>query len=275
MSLMSKTLSLRHQLLSIHPISFSAPADPISPHLDYQTSVIQGCFETLDDFQTWDAEAASHWASMFSGRGAPTVLGQVASVPYYDAETACTIILIRSARLILLMSMIAYINMAEWTPVLEGEVELVINDILACVPHALGEQNPAGLSSVSYDGAAAVMIHQPMRLVASCAYTTPEQLQTANDILARLNAGIGIRAAVGVSSEEMNRTSWAREQTRLRERISVRRLESPAAVTTCPSLSPVEVDMEASPMESESPPLLTPLSLDPPWADVDVGCASY
>lgn len=270
MSLMSKTLSLRHKLLSIHPFSFAQPSDS-SPHLDYQTSVIQGCFETLDDFQTWDAEAVSHWATLFQGRGTPTAPGKVASVAHYDAETACTIILIRSARLILLMSMIAYIDMAEWTPVLENEVEMVISDMLACVPHALGEQDPAGLSSVSYDGASAVMIHQPMRLLASCAYTTPEQLRSVNDILARLNAGIGIRAA-GASNEGLNKASWAREQAWLRERRAAR-LESPEAVT-CPSLSPAEVYTEVSPVGTESPPLLTPLSLDPPWA-ADVTCASY
>lgn len=267
MSLMSRTLSLRHKLLSSYPFSFPQQAEP-SPHLDHQTAVIQGCFETLDDFQTWDAEAASHWKAMFRGRGAPTALGQVASVAHYDAETACTIILIRSARLILLMSMIAYIDMAEWTPVLENEVGLVISDMLACVPHALGDGG-----SVSYDGAAAVMIHQPMRLVASCAYATPEQLRTANDVLARVNAGIGIRAAVGVSSEDLNRTRWAREQVWLRERRAARRLESPGAAT-CPGLSPVEADAGPSPVETESPPLLTPLGLDPPWAG-DIGCASY
>lgn len=258
MHLMSRTLSLRHKLIS------SAPAGP-SPQLDHQAPVIRGCFETLDDFHAWDAEAGSHWAALFQGRNTPAAPGQVASVAHYDAETACTIILIRTARLILLVSMVAYIDLAGWAPVLENEVEMVIGDMLACVPHALGEVDTAGLSSVAYDGATAVMIHQPLRLVASCAYTTPEQKRTVNDVMARLNAGIGIRAAAGLSSEDLDRTSWAREQAWLRERRAAR--QSPGGVTD-PGLTPEEVVTE---VRSESPPSL---GLDPPWA-ADVRCTSY
>lgn len=255
---MFKTLSLRHKLLS-----FARLEDP-SPHLEDHTSTIRGCFDTLDEFHNWDAEAASHWAALFQGRETPAAPGEVASVAHYDAETACTIILIRSARLILLVSMIAYIDLAEWTPVLENEVEMVISDMLACVPHALGEMDKTGLSSVVYDGAAAVMIHQPIRLLASCAYTTPEQLRSVNEILARVNAGIGIRAA-GLRSEDLSGTSWAREQAWLRERRAARE-ESPGALTWHSS-SPTEV----TEVGTESP---SPLGLEPLWA-ADIGCASY
>ena len=264
MHLMSRTLSLRHKLLSARSTS-PAQSGP-GPHLDHQAPVIRGCFETLDDFHAWDEEAGSHWAALFQGRGTPAAPGQVASVAHYDAETACTIILIRTARMILLVSMVAYIDLAEWAPVLENEVEMVIGDMLACVPHALGEVDTAGLSSVAYDGATAVMIHQPMRLLSSCAYTTPEQKRRVDDVLARLNAGIGIRAAAGVSSEDLDRTSWAREQACLRERRAARG-QSPGA-ETCPGSSPDEVETVVG---TESP---LSLGLDPPWA-ADVRCASY
>ena len=73
MAQMSRTLSLRHKLLSFHKLPHDQLSDT-NPQLDYQASVIQGCFETLDDFQAWDAEAASYWESMFHGRGSPTAL---------------------------------------------------------------------------------------------------------------------------------------------------------------------------------------------------------
>lgn len=273
MTMMSKTLSLRHKLLSLNTFPHNQQTEP-STQQDYRASVMQGCFETLDEFQTWDAEAASYWESMFHGRGAPTALGQIASTTHYDVETACTIILIRSARLILLMSIIAHIDMAEWTSVLEQEVTMTINDILACVPYALGDINASGLpASVSHDGAAAIMIHQPIRLVASCAYATADQQQKAMDILARMNAGVGIRAAVGVGSSDLSRTRWAREQMELRAKMAPR-LESPGAIR-CPSLSPVEEDTEASPMETNSPLLFTPTDPDPAWLLADVGCATF
>ncbi|MBE3047390.1 hypothetical protein IMZ48_33730 [Candidatus Bathyarchaeota archaeon] len=207
---------------------------------------------------------------MFHGRGSPTALGQIASsMTYYDVETACTIILIRSARLILVMSMIAHIEMAEWAPFLEQEATMTIDDILACVPYALGDVDPSGMpSSVSHDGAAAVMIHQPIRLAASCALATPEQVQRAAAILERLRSAVGIRAAVELGTG----TGWAREQAQLRETIAAR-LESPGAIR-CPSLSPVEDDTEVSPMEASSPSLLTPPGLDPAWLLEDAGCGT-
>ena len=255
------------------------------PQGEDPASVVQGCFETLDDFQTWDAEAASYWESMFHGRGAPTTLGQVASRPHYDVETACTIILIRSARLILVVSMLAHIDLGEWASVLEHEVDMTIDDILACVPHALGDRDLSGTESIAYDGAAAVMIHQPIRLVASCALATPEQLRRATRILARLNAGIGIRAAVGMNDQDdMARTRWAREQTELRARLAAR-VESGAGTAlgrlSRLSLSPaaVEVGSDASPTLAPalaaSPVVFTPASVESPWLVADSECTTY
>ncbi|KAK4184343.1 hypothetical protein QBC35DRAFT_506104 [Podospora australis] len=262
MSFMSKTLSLRHKLMSFYDPSNTAlpPSTSDTPIQPDHASVIQGCFEALDDFHAWDTEAAAYWQSMFEGRGVPTALGQAASrAPQgYDVETACTIILIRSARLILLMSMIAYIpDMADWgTLVLEQEVDMTINDILACVPYALGDVRPDGQpGSVQHDGAAAIMIHQSIRLVASCAYASSDQLEKANEILSRLNAGIGIRAAVGVRNEDLNHTRWAREQDELRARKAARWITSPSLVG----------EIEESPT-TESPDILySPLVFEEPW----------
>ena len=222
LGMMSRTLALRHRLLS-------------NPHLDAeeQTSIIQSCSETLDDFHQWDVEAADYWDSMFKGRGSPTALGEVASgTTHYDVETACTIILIRSARLILLMSMIAHhylheqrtsigVSLAEYIPFLEMDVTAVLDDILASVPYALGDVGRGGLpGTVAHDGAAAIVIVHSIRLVSSCAYLTPEQDRKATEILARLNAGIGIRAAVVLGEEDINRTTWAQEQIALRSRMT-------------------------------------------------------
>ncbi|KAK3291422.1 uncharacterized protein B0H64DRAFT_348602 [Chaetomium fimeti] len=224
LGMMSKTLVLRHKLLSR-----SAQLD-----VEEQVSVIQTCSETLDDFHLWDVEAADYWHSMFKGRGSPTALGQVASgTTHYDVETACTIILIRSARLILLVSMITYhyqqeqwgggigTTLDEYLPFLEMDVAAVIDDILATVPYALGDVGQGGLpGTVPHDGAAAIVIVQSIRLVSSCAYVTPEQNMKAMEILARLNGGIGIRAAVAVGEDNIGKTRWAQEQISLRSWIN-------------------------------------------------------
>ncbi|KPA35895.1 sterol uptake control protein 2 [Fusarium langsethiae] len=121
---------------------------------------------------------------------------------HYDAETACIMILVRSARLILLQSMLLYqttLQMAEaeaeqedeyssyhamWAqcvPVLECDVRKCVDDMLASVPYALGDIDSNGMpSSMMYDGAAAIMI-----------------AERAAIILTRLNSAIGIRSAVG------------------------------------------------------------------------------
>ena len=223
LAMMSRTLSLRYRLLSNHGY-----LDP-----EEQTYTVQRCFDTLDDFHLWDVEAASYWPSMFKDRGMPMALGQVAfGTTHYDVETACTIILIRSARLILLMSMIAYhyeqqqhgdlsATLAEYVPLLQMDVSMAIDDILASVPYALGDVGPGGLpGSVAHDGASAIVTVHSIRLVASCAYLTPDQRQKATDVLARFNTGIGIRAAVGMREEDTSRTRWAHEQDFLRSRMA-------------------------------------------------------
>jgi len=332
MSMMARTLTLRHKLIKLLASRYggyydvptdntpimATPPEPDDPETRAQiTEVVNSCFEALHDFHTWDAEAASYWTSIFANRRGsppPTTLGEVASPgqDYYDVETACTIILIRSARLILLTSMLAYISEdmmgdPELLSLLETEVGLTIHDTLACVPFALGDvpapppvpifpgraqsrsasfsaatpslspymaaatptpsvysapdtatrqpspgfhpfsASPEPLSAVgedgeskgiAHDGAAAVIIVQSIRLVASCAYTTPEQASQAVAVLARLNAGIGIRAAAvnnhGVApstpfswpgTTNTNGTPklrWEREQMWLRHRRKIK-----------------------------------------------------
>jgi hypothetical protein len=234
LGMMSKTLRLRQRLMSNRA------------YLDAeeQASIIQDCSETLDGFHVWDVEAADYWQSMFKGRGMPTALGEIASgTTHYDVETACTIILIRSARLILLMSMIAHhyfqqdgggvgAALAEYLPFLEMDVAAVIDDILACVPYALGDVGPGGISgTVDHDGAAAIVIYHSIRLVSSCAYVTPEQDRKAMAILERLYAGMGIRSAVVVGEADISRTRWAQEQISLRLKIN------PPALGWSPSLT--------------------------------------
>ncbi|KAH6842196.1 hypothetical protein B0I37DRAFT_345154 [Chaetomium sp. MPI-CAGE-AT-0009] len=250
LGMMSKTLVLRHKLLSRN-----AYLDA-----DEQQSLIQACADTLDDFHQWDVEAADYWQSMFKGRGTPTALGQVASVAtHYDVETACTIILIRSARLILLMSMITHhyeqeqlggigTTLDEYLPFLERDVAFVIDDILATVPYALGDIGPGGdPAPAPHDGAAAIVIVQSIRLVASCAYVTPEQSKKSMEILARFNGGIGIRAAVAVGEEDISRTRWAQEQISLRSWIT--------GTPTTPTLgwSPSSAEDNLSPVVATPP----------------------
>lgn len=268
LGMMSRTLALRHRLHSYNA------------HLDTKehVSIIQSCSETLDDFHLWDVEAATYWQSMFKGRGIPTALGEVASgTTHYDVETACTIILIRSARLILLMSMIAHhylqeqqhdgviqAGLAEYMPYLEMDVTTVIDDMLACVPYALGDVGRGGLpGTASHDGAAAIVIVHSIRLVSSCAYLTPEQSRKATEVLERLNAGIGIRAAVVVGEEDISRTKWAQEQVALRWRITPRTLGL--------SPSPVE-DSFSPPVATTSSPCTVTDQVEAGIPVVDFGC---
>lgn len=276
LSMMSRTLSLRKRLLSPSPPLVDDPAE--------QAAVLQDCFETLDAFHRWDEEAAEYWKTTFEGRAVPTSLGEVAasSSPsstgvgmggnpqqYYDVETACTMILTRSERLVLLMSMIAYhwyqdragrgaeTGLAECVGVLGRHVGMAIDDILASVPYALGDVGPGGVpSSLTHDGAAAIVIVQSIRLVASCALASPAQRRRALDVLARLDGAIGIRAAassaipagdpseeeggrggrrVGGLDEDMARSSWVREQVFLREYLASRQ---PVVTVTEPAVPP-------------------------------------
>lgn len=218
---MGRTLSLRHRLCRIMQ---SDPYQPqgASPSTASQSStgtederiLIQECFDMLDAFGSWDIEAAEYWQMTFEGRGVPTTLGEMsAGKMHYDAETACIIILVRSARLILLQTMLlyqttliptedddgySYNSWAETVPFLESDVRKTVDDMLAAVPYALGDIDPSGMpATMLHDGAAAIIIVHSIRLVTHCVYTTPEQTERAAHILARLNSAIGIRSAVG------------------------------------------------------------------------------
>ncbi|KAI0148713.1 hypothetical protein GGR57DRAFT_227669 [Xylariaceae sp. FL1272] len=216
MSLMTKVLSLRHDL-------GKCTADPeISEELGHDDSAVnnnegtrdastlEACFNTLAEFDTWDIEAESYWRNTFEGRSVPAATGKFStSGTAYDTRTACTIILVRSARLIMLLSILEYRdatqkvrgkgNDAAWgdcVPVLEENIRLVIDDMLWCVPFAMGDFNPNKNPVMLHDGAAALTIIQPLRLITYCVYASPEQNAKAQGILSRMNAGIGIRSAI-------------------------------------------------------------------------------
>ncbi|KAL2258595.1 hypothetical protein VTK26DRAFT_8056 [Humicola hyalothermophila] len=271
LGLMSRTLSLRHKLLSFARSNSNdsnashQPPDPSQDSSQAASLIVQTCFETLDDFHRWDAEAASYWQSTFEKRGPPTALGEVASgTTHYEPETACTMILIRSARLILLVSLIAYYHyhrdhdhdpvaaaLGECVPVLERDVGLAIDDILASVPYALGDVGPGGVpGSVAHDGAPAIVIVHSIRLVESCAYTTPEQLQKAMEVLRRFNAGMGIRAAVGLRDADIHRTRWASEQIFLRSRMAMAATGSSPTVVGVDRLTPISTSISWSSPDS-------------------------
>jgi hypothetical protein len=219
--MMGRTLSLRHRLCRLMQSELYQPQGA-SPSTASQSStgtederiLIQECFDMLDAFGAWDTEAAEYWQSTFEGRGVPTTLGEMsAGKMHYDAETACIIILVRSARLILLQTMLLYQttllpaeeddgynynSWAETVPFLESDVHKTVDDMLAAVPYALGDIDPSGMpATMLHDGAAAIIIVHSIRLVTHCVYTTPEQTERAARILARLNSAIGIRSAVG------------------------------------------------------------------------------
>lgn len=201
------------------------------------TEAIRKCFETLEDFRVWDIEAAAYWEQTVDGRVVPTTLGQVASdTTWYDAETACILILIRSARLILLVSMLLYYGKtqgptadrrcstqedgAAWAacvPILEDDVRKTLDDMISSVPYALGDIGADGQrASMPHDGAGAIVIVHSVRLVASCAYVTSDQFEKAQSILSRINATIGIRSAAGPRGTGTDGAKWEREQDFLR-----------------------------------------------------------
>ncbi|KAM0272211.1 hypothetical protein ACHAQH_008793 [Verticillium albo-atrum] len=143
--------------LRLRPSQTAFPTFPKSQTLDNIKSTIRMCFEALEDFARWDAEAAAYWEQSFVGRTVPTMLGQVAlGMTSYDADTACIIILIRSPRLILLLTMLLYYGKTQTGPVasrskqednaawevcvsfLEDDVRKTIDDIIHSVPSALG-----------------------------------------------------------------------------------------------------------------------------------------
>lgn len=241
---MSNTLSLRHTLsrylsTRVRPRRDSAVSSTESDDSsqDEGTATIKKCFEALEDFHQWDMEAASYWEKTFEGRAVPTALGRVASgTTFYDAETACIIILIRSVRLILLVSMLLYYgkthgptadkgfstveDSAAWAacaPMLEDDLRKTMDDILSTVPYALGDIDADGRpTSMPHDGAGAIIIVHPIRLVASCAYVTTSQAEKAKGILNRLNATIGIRSATGFFGGGPGVPKWESDQDFLR-----------------------------------------------------------
>ncbi|KAF2966600.1 hypothetical protein GQX73_g6979 [Xylaria multiplex] len=213
MSLMERTMHLRESLLGCatnsqigHESKGGLP-QPENQRRSDETdqTTLQACFGALEEFDSL-----------------PAPLGEFSSgTTCYDAKTACIIILVRSARLILLLSILEYYDMirifsskteswrvgnqAGWincVPILEQTMRRTIDDMLYCVPFAMGDLGPTRTP----DGAAALVVFQPIRLVTYCAYATPEQRRTCQDILNRMKSSIGIRSAVSWEQQETSAT---------------------------------------------------------------------
>ncbi|ETS75781.1 hypothetical protein PFICI_12725 [Pestalotiopsis fici W106-1] len=232
MSLMTRSVSLRRSLMMCEEVT-SAPEGQdeagclSSDHLDntaHESSILLECFKALDEFDSWDAEAGAYWKQIFESRGAPPGLGEVATKGgFYDPETACTIILVRSARLVLLLSILEYwqraiglnvteegacsksVVSAELVSFLEQNTRSTIDDMVSLVPFALGDVDSDGKAvSLPHEGAPALIILQPMRLVTYCPYATDQQRAYGRHILDRLNLGIGVRSAVSWEQTRFN-----------------------------------------------------------------------
>ncbi|KAI1421793.1 hypothetical protein F5Y12DRAFT_668716 [Xylaria sp. FL1777] len=236
MSLMTRTLCLRHNLLECaanlknnDELKGDMP-QPKKKRRSVETdqSTLRACFEALEEFDRWDAEAEPYWKNTFAGRNMPATLGEIATgTTYYDPKTACIIILVRAARMILLLSILEYYDVirvscreadtwrvgdqAAWAnciPILEKNIRLAIDDMLYCVPFAMGDLGPDGSPvSIPQDGAAALVVFQPIRLVTYCAYATAEQRRCGQDILNRMKSAIGIRAAMSWEQQAASATS--------------------------------------------------------------------
>ncbi|KAI0458201.1 hypothetical protein F5B21DRAFT_461784 [Xylaria acuta] len=264
MSLMTKTMGLRQSLLKCstnlnedHELKGNIPQSVNQGRsVEPDQSVLQECFAALEEFDSWDIEAGPYWRNTFDGRSIPAALGQLAAGPaYYDPKTACIIILVRSARLILLLSILEYYDsiriscreaetwrvgdQAAWAnciPILKQNIRLAIDDMLDSVPFAMGDLGPDGSPvSVPQDGAAALVVFQPVKLVTYCAYATPEQRKRSRDILSRMKSAIGVRSAIPWDEQAASNTSApVRPGTQSLVR-AMARLSIPGAATPPPS----------------------------------------
>lgn len=231
MSLMTRSVSLRHSLIRSQQVTSvlqeqdEAGHQPSDQHdnIGHESPILLECFEALDEFDRWDVEAEAYWKDTFESRGAPPGLGAVATKgTFYDPETACTIILVRTARLVLLLSILEYCQRAtdpsgtkgvydtsvawdELVSFLEQNTRSTIDDMVSLVPFALGDVDSDGQAvSMPYDGAPALIILQPMRLVTYCPYATDQQRARCRHILDRLNLSIGVRSAVSWEQIDLN-----------------------------------------------------------------------
>ncbi|KAF5650807.1 c6 transcription [Fusarium tjaetaba] len=215
MSLTTEMLHLRHALVrSTRGMQqFTETLSPCTHEDGLDARLLEESFQTLYKFDDWDEEAPVYWRNTFEGRTVPIALGRVATGShYYDPETACTIILIRLSRLILLISVLEYLEArvqqhvrrecavgggwADYLPALEHDVRVTIDDMLSCVPYALDEVDTSGRPvPTPNDGAGALIILQPLKVIISCQRATSQQLLVCESFLARMNRAIGIKSA--------------------------------------------------------------------------------
>ncbi|KAF5574281.1 c6 transcription [Fusarium pseudoanthophilum] len=224
MSLTTEMLHLRHALVR-STRGIQQLIDTLSPctqrcHEDaVDAQLLEECFQVLYKFDDWDEGAPVYWRNTFEGRTVPIALGKVATGSHcYDPETACTIILIRLSRLILLISVLEYLEarvrqdarregavgsgLADYLPALEHDVRITIDDMLSCVPYALDEVDTSGQPvPTPNDGAGALIILQPLKIITSCQRATSQQLLVCESFLGRMNRAIGIKSAAVLKEE--------------------------------------------------------------------------
>ncbi|KAI9162838.1 Cytochrome P450 monooxygenase ALT8 [Paramyrothecium foliicola] len=206
MAIMSHILRLRGTILAdlaAKKKGGSLEDDGIETIADKRTELIfQEWLEALQELDSWHAEAPKYWERNFQDRTAPPALGQVATEGrYYDPETACTTILLRSARLVLLSSMFNYFGQVhtiggvdEFLGALSDDIRLTIDDMLGCVPYAMNDaKDGKQLESLPHDGAAALVILHSVREMSRSGFATPTQMRTAQNVLGRIYETIGLQ----------------------------------------------------------------------------------
>ncbi|KAF4119940.1 hypothetical protein GMORB2_3628 [Geosmithia morbida] len=226
--MVSRTLKLRHSLLFADRTAYNSPHNVDGSEFDGaesiktdEAAILQECFDALEKFHRWDSEAGDYWKSTFGDRTEPSTLNDpAAATRHFDLETACTMILVRSGKLMLLDSLLHYHQNkqqldphADTTPLfgenmlslIEQGVWNTIDDMLSCVPYALGDLDPNGRRRVlDHDGAGALVIFQPLRLITFCLYSKPEQVAACEEVLKRLNTSMGLRSAISWTNDPLN-----------------------------------------------------------------------
>jgi hypothetical protein len=85
---------------------------------------------------------------------------------------------------------------------LRQDMHLTIDDMIACVPYAMGDVNVCGqASSLPYDAAAALVIRHSIKVVTYCCYWDAEQMQTTQQILSRIDRAIGLQPVAACKDE--------------------------------------------------------------------------
>ncbi|KAH8646332.1 hypothetical protein BX600DRAFT_519154 [Xylariales sp. PMI_506] len=93
----------------------SLPSTPASPGDDNNVGIARAtlvsCLELLTEFDKWDQDAIPYWEAKFPHRTPPSAMGRIAKeIKYYDVGTACSVLLVRSSRMVMCLSILRYID---------------------------------------------------------------------------------------------------------------------------------------------------------------------